>query len=610
MPQPLAHMPMRPKRNHAALYQRPLGEILVRTGRLTPDSLNFALDLQSDTGERLGDILVAHHFNSAEEICDALSSQSKTPRAIRPPNVKNIPGSAELWINLRMFPWQYSVGQWKIAASDMAHFRRHQSQIAQLLGKNAMIWASPDQITAAQETHFRPDLLNRAEHRLNSAVSCRGFSPRRARVWVGLVLALIIISIALLDAVFAVLLALPAVVVASALMSAALKFYITIFNLDRLSAQGRTNIPDIFPKITVLVPLFHETHIAERLIERLQALNYPRSHLEIILLSEQTDPHTRAVLNKTPLPRWIKILNVPQGQVQTKPRAMNYALPFCQGDIIGIYDAEDAPEPDQLIKVAAQFAHAPQDVVCLQGRLDFYNTHSNWLGRCFTIEYATWFRVILPGLARLGGVIPLGGTTLFFRRSALDDLQGWDAHNVTEDADLGVRLSRQRWRCDILDSTTFEEANNRPLAWIKQRTRWLKGYAMTYSVHMRHPVSLWKSLGGRQFLLMQIVFLHTLITYTLAPIFWALWLLTLGWVDGPTLGFTAPYIWALVSGCIFAQLVEFLISFRAVRASGHIALKQWIFTMPFYFPLGTVAMYKAWWEIFTTPFYWDKTDHG
>ena len=289
---------------------------------------------------------------------------------------------------------------------------------------------------------------------------------------------------------------------------------------------------------------------------------------------------------------------------------MNYALPFCQGDIIGIYDAEDAPEPDQLIKVAAQFAHAPQDVVCLQGRLDFYNTHSNWLGRCFTIEYATWFRVILPGLARLGGVIPLGGTTLFFRRSALDHLQGWDAHNVTEDADLGVRLSRHGWRCDILDSTTFEEANNRPLAWVKQRSRWLKGYAMTYFVHMRNPLLLWKSLGGRQFLLMQIVFLHTLITYTLAPIFWALWLLTLGWADGPALGLTAPYVWALVSGCIFAQLVEFLISFRAVRASGHIALGQWIFTMPFYFPLGTFAMYKAWWEIFTTPFYWDKTDHG
>jgi len=226
------------------------------------------------------------------------------------------------------------------------------------------------------------------------------------------------------------------------------------------------------------------------LIELLQALNYPRSHLEIILLSEQTDPQTRALLNKTPLPRWIKILNVPQGQVQTKPRAMNYALPFCQGDIIGIYDEEDAPEPDQLIKVAAQFAHAPQDVVCLQGRLDFYNTHSNWLGRCFTIEYATWFRVILPGLARLGGVIPLGGTTLFFRRSALDHLQGWDAHNVTEDADLGVRLSRHGWRCDILDSTTFEEANNRPLAWVKQRSRWLKGYAMTYFVHMRNPLLL------------------------------------------------------------------------------------------------------------------------
>ena len=471
MPQTLAHARIRPKHSTAALYQRPLGEILVRTGRLTPSSLDFALDLQSETGGRLGDILVAHHFTSAEEICDAVSAQSKTPRAIRPPSIGHRPGSPEFWLKLGMFPWHYSAGRWKIAASDTGHFQKHRAEITQLLGKNSMIWASPDQITAAQDQHFRAHLVTRAEHRLDPDVSCRGFSLQRARIWGLIVLVAAISSIVVFDGVNAVLLVLPIVLMGSALLSAILKYYIALFQLDRPAPRTRPNTPDIFPKITVLVPLFHETRIAERLIERLQALNYPRSHLEIILLSEQTDPQMRAVLNNPPLPRWIKILNVPPGQVQTKPRAMNYALPFCQGDIIGIYDAEDAPEPDQLIKVAAQFAHAPQNVVCLQGRLDFYNTHSNWLARCFTIEYATWFRVILPGLARLGGVIPLGGTTLFFRRAALDDLQGWDAHNVTEDADLGVRLSRRGWRCDILNSTTFEEANNRPLAWIKQRSR-------------------------------------------------------------------------------------------------------------------------------------------
>jgi len=509
-----------------------------------------------------------------------------------------------------MFPWHYSGRQWKIAASDTGNFQRNREKITRLLGKHSMIWASRDQITAAQDMQFRDHLLTRAEDRLNLDVSCRGFSPQRARVWglIGLIMS--IGAIVLFDGFTSILLTLPVLLVGSAMLSAMLKCYIALFHLNSPILPSRPNTTDLFPKITILVPLFHETRIAERLIERLKALNYPRSHLEIILLSEQTDPQTRAVLNKTPLPRWIKILNVPQGKVQTKPRAMNYALPFCQGDIIGIYDAEDAPEPDQLIKVAAQFAHAPQNVVCLQGRLDFYNTHSNWLGRCFTIEYATWFRVILPGLTRLGGVIPLGGTTLFFRRSALDELQGWDAHNVTEDADLGVRLSRHGWRCDILNSTTFEEANNRPLAWVKQRSRWLKGYAMTYFVHMRRPRSLFCELGARQFWMFQIVFLHTLITYTFAPIFWAMWALTFGWADADQLGISNIYVFGLVIGCLFAQIVEFWISFRAVQASGHIALKKWIFTMPFYFPLGTFAMYKAWWEIFTTPFYWDKTDHG
>ncbi len=223
MPQPLAHAQTRRNHSQAAFYKRPLGEILVRTGRLTPSSLDFALDLQSETGGRLGDILIAHHFTSAEEICDALSVQTKTPRVIRPPSVKNIPGSAEFWINLRMFPWQYSAGQWKIAASDTAHFHRHRAEITHLVGKNAMIWASADQITAVQETHFRPDLLTRAEHRLNPDVSCRGFSPQRARVWGAVALAVMVIRIVLLNAMSAVLRALPAVVVASALLSAALK---------------------------------------------------------------------------------------------------------------------------------------------------------------------------------------------------------------------------------------------------------------------------------------------------------------------------------------------------------------------------------------------------
>ncbi len=115
----------------------------------------------------------------------------------------------------------------------------------------------------------------------------------------------------------------------------------------------------------------------------------------------------------------MRVIAVPDGHVRTKPRALNFGLDFTRGSIIGIYDAEDAPAPDQLLKVAAAFAHGPARLGCVQGMLDFYNPRTNWIARCFTLEYAAWFRLFLPGLVRLGLPVPLGGTTLFLRRDAV-----------------------------------------------------------------------------------------------------------------------------------------------------------------------------------------------
>ena len=200
---------------------------------------------------------------------------------------------------------------------------------------------------------------------------------------------------------------------------------------------------------------------------------------------------------------------------------MNYGLNFARGSIVGVYDAEDAPEPDQILKVARKFLEVPSDVACLQGVLDFYNAHNTWLTRCFTIDYAIWFRLVLPGLVRLGLPIPLGGTTVFFRRSALEAFGRWDAHNVTEDADLGVRLARRGYRCDFVQSVTEEEATHTVRAWIRQRSRWIKGYAMTWAVHMRDPLSLLGELGPLRFLAIQILFLGTLSQFLLAPLLWS-----------------------------------------------------------------------------------------
>lgn len=319
---------------------------------------------------------------------------------------------------------------------------------------------------------------------------------------------------------------------------------------------------------------------------------------------------TREALAQTDLPPWMRVIEVPDGPITTKPRAMNYAMRFARGEIIGIYDAEDSPAPDQLSRVVEHFSRAPSKVACLQGILDFYNPKANWLSRCFAIEYASWFRVILPGLARLGFAIPLGGTTVFLRREALEKVGGWDAHNVTEDADLGLRLARHGYVTELIPVVTREEANNRTWPWIKQRSRWLKGYMITWRVHMRAPLRLLRDLGPWRFLGVQLVFLSGFAQFLLAPVLWCYWLALTGWHPPLQTVVDPDVMVAMVALFLATEAITVLVGIVAVSRSPHSGLMIWIPTLFLYFPLGTLAVYKAAWELVTRPFYWDKTTHG
>lgn len=360
----------------------------------------------------------------------------------------------------------------------------------------------------------------------------------------------------------------------------------------------------------MLVPLYNETAITEHLLCRLRALDYPRELLDVCLVLEADDQTTRTTLGQTILPTWMRAVVVPKGTIKTKPRALNYALDFAHGSIIGVWDAEDAPAADQLHVVARHFANCGPEVVCLQGTLDYYNADTNWLTRCFTIEYAGWFRVVLPGLQKLGLVVPLGGTTLFFRRHALDALGGWDAHNVTEDADLGVRLARHGYRTALINTVTEEEANGRAWPWVKQRSRWLKGYAMTYGVHMRNPAQLWRDLGPWRFFGVQLLFLGTLSQFVLAPLLWTFWLLPFGFSHPLSALIPAWAFWAFAALFVTSELVNLAVAAVGVHKARKTWLTKWAITLQFYFPLAALAAYKGLWELVTKPFYWDKTAHG
>ena len=593
----------------------PLGQILVENGDITADEKLNALAEQSKVQARLGEILVANGIVKPSRLLAAISQQFDAEIAdflVHPPDTALFETvGAEQCLDRDILPWRRAGNVTIVATSRPELFDSLQPDLEQKFGAVKMA------VTSARDLHQavlskRPiTLATRAETRVADEESCRGWaSTRRSIVTPLVLLALLIITISAPTSVFLVLLfwTIFMLVAQVALQIAAA---IAQVRANRASPDTEKRLKfSRLPTVSILVPLYREPKIANRLIARLAKLDYPSELLDICLIVEADDPVTADAIASVDLPKTMRQILVPESQLKTKPRALNYALDFCRGSIIGVYDAEDAPDPAQIRQVAEQFHHAPADVVCLQGVLDYYNAHENWLSRCFTIEYAAWFRLILPGLLRLGLVIPLGGTTLFFRREILEKIGGWDAHNVTEDADLGIRLARHGYRAEFLQSVTTEEANCNVWPWIKQRSRWLKGYAVTWVVHTRRPARLWSDLGPMRFLGVQLLLLGTLTQFAVAPVLWSFWLIMFGFGHPVHDVLSTPMIWTLAILFIFAELTGIAMRFHAVRQTNHKGLARWTPTLFFYFPLATLASYKAAFEVVTKPFYWDKTEHG
>ena len=485
-------------------------------------------------------------------------------------------------------------------------------------GQRVVILAAPrPEVEAQIDRVYGAALARLAESRTPMAESCRGFRGRAAAgtltaasgcvaavgLWPGA-------AVAVLCA-----LALAVALANSALKAAALWAAVRLPRPAAAAPAARIlPAPQIshrrLPRITLAVPLFREARIARSLVCRLDALDYPRHLLEVLVLVEADDTATRDAIERATLPAYMRVVSVPAGHPRTKPRALNHALVHAGGDIVGVYDAEDAPEADQLRRVAARFQAAPADVACLQGQLDYYNPRRSWIARAFTLEYASWFRVILPGLSRMGFLIPLGGTTLFFRRPVLEAIGAWDAHNVTEDADLGIRLARRGYRTEILETTTFEEANARLWPWIKQRSRWLKGYAMTYAVHMRRPAQLWRDVGARRFWGVQMQFGGTLAGFLTAPLLWSFLALPVGLSHPLTtrLPQAAP-VWLMGLFVVMAA-VNLGVALHGARLPRLRGLRPWALTLPAYYPLASVAVLRGLWCLLRDPFFWSKTEHG
>jgi cellulose synthase/poly-beta-1,6-N-acetylglucosamine synthase-like glycosyltransferase len=321
----------------------------------------------------------------------------------------------------------------------------------------------------------------------------------------------------------------------------------------------------------------------------------------------------QAAVAKLPLPPQFEIIVVPAGRPQTKPRALNYALHFCRGELLTIYDAEDIPEPDQLAKAARRFAAAGPELACLQAQLTFFNPNENWLTRQFTAEYAMLFGKLLPVLADHRLPLPLGGTSNHFRTAVLRAVGGWDPFNVTEDADLGLRLARHGYETGTLDSLTYEEANTRLPNWMRQRARWLKGFLATWLVHMRDPARLMREVGPAGFWVSQAVTIGVFASVLLHPLcLLATFVLV---VLHPALPEQAGLAAVAIAGVnllvFFAGYVLAIVLTRdALRLRGLPGWRGTLATMPVYWLLMSGAAWLALWQFITAPFHWNKTEHG
>ncbi|MEQ6247487.1 glycosyltransferase family 2 protein [Sulfitobacter sp. HNIBRBA3233] len=598
----------------------PLGRILVNAGKITQSDLVHALKLQRHVDAPLGEILVTEGLVRRCDLLDLLSQQHEVPLAslsADPPEPSLCARlSGPLCLQHGAVPWMEMGETLLVATSHPERFNNLRACFGAQGRKMLPVLADDRDIRKSISALYGPELATRAAQRVPAAQSCRSWASDELlrRAFAALFIAATVLAL-LLAPLWAITAAMLLAFV-TLLMSTGLKLVAAIAQIassargpDPLSLHGGPAFP--LPRVSVLVPLLEEKEIAEKLIGRLSRLTYPKSLLEVVLVLEAEDEITRDTIARTNMPDWLSVIEVPgTGTLKTKPRALNYALDFCQGSIIGVWDAEDAPEPDQIEKVVTGFHEAPPDVACLQGMLDYYNPRSNWLARCFTIEYATWWRMILPGVARLGLVIPLGGTTLFFRRHILEELCGWDAHNVTEDADLGVRLARAGYTTRLIPTVTFEEANCRPWPWIKQRSRWLKGYLITWMVHMRNPAALLRDLGMMRFLGVQTLLLATFAQFAFAPLLWSFWITLFGFNHPVALTLGQPVAVSMAFCFLVSEVINLTISMIAVSQRQHRHLLCYVLTLPFYFPMAALSAYKALKELVQAPFYWDKTMHG
>jgi cellulose synthase/poly-beta-1,6-N-acetylglucosamine synthase-like glycosyltransferase len=599
-----------------------LGEMLLSEGKLSDEQLEQALQLQRRQGDRLGEILMHTGVVPEADVSTALAEQQQL-------NFTD-PATAEPDPEIHTLIPEQVAQRYRVVPLAMVDGVLHLA-MADALDEEAMSLVTehvdcPVRAFVAPPTSVEL-LLQRIYAESNAEIAAASLLLRRPeesahrvlsgsqRLFFGglLIGGLICLAIWPLSTIIAF-------NVVAILFYAA--FFLYRFRLTYHSLGHEAELPvtaeeldaldeRALPIYTILVPLYHEAVVLPRLVRSIAALDYPAARLDIKLLLEEDDEETLAAIRALDLPPHFKLVIVPDVGPRTKPKACNYGLTQARGKYVVIYDAEDAPETDQLKKIVVAFSKADEKVACIQCKLNYYNQRQNLLTRWFTCEYSMWFDLLLPGLDASGAPIPLGGTSNHFSRARLVEFGAWDPFNVAEDADLGLRLHKSGYKTAIIDSTTYEEAISYIPNWIRQRSRWVKGYIQSWLVQMRHPIRLLRQIGLHDWLSFQLTVGGTPAIFLLNPIYWALttaWLLTeAGVIQAafPGLVYYTAGIGLFVGNFLFA----FMTAAGASRRGYH-DLVKFALLAPLYWVMMSWGAWKGFIQLFTKPFYWEKTVHG
>ncbi len=608
---------------HRAHGRTTIGDLLLEADLITRPDLERALDLTARTGIRLGEALISLGLVSEEQLAEQLAFQAGVPFVgIRGADLSRSTGSLmpeEMMRRHQAVPLgREPDGSVTVAIVDPGDRAAREEIDAYFEGAVQFVGTTRSDVRDALERFFHEDYLDYSAadliRRSPAESAHRVLSQGQKVFFIGLVIVLVA-SLAFFP--IGTLTTLIALSTFFYLSFSTYKFYL-IYRALSHTLEVPVTQEDIealddreLPVYTILVPLYKESEILPALVAGLSRMDYPLEKLDVKLLLEEDDTETIRVARASNLPAFFDITIVPHGQPKGKPKACNYGLLHARGEYVVIFDAEDIPEPDQLKKVLVAFRRSADHVVCVQAKLNYFNRNQNALTKWFTTEYSTWFDLFLPGLDAAGAPIPLGGTSNHFRLDALRKVGGWDPYNVTEDADLGLRIFKMGGATVVVDSTTFEEANSVVDNWIRQRSRWVKGYIQTYLVHMRNPLLLWRQLGPAGFLSFQLVIGGTFFGFLLNPLLWGLtgiWFITHWGVIQEI--FPTPIYYM---GSVSLYVGNFAFAYMNVAGClrrRYYSLVKWALLSPVYWVLMSIAAWKGFLQLFYRPFYWEKTVHG